>query len=193
MRRVELRLKQRVTEGHEHDFGVLNGLYTTKVIKGGGYKKLYKKAQKLSQYVGMIRVPCEDEEPMWFFSSEKCCYGLAAVCLEVNVENKDGGCGVVCNYFDGGKHVDTRIEDKAYLIEKKKEHEFDTLKKILRKLQALQIKRMVYRISVSYEEDSVCAAIYKNKEDEKFFSFYSFENVDSYIETYNELVDYINT
>lgn len=194
MKIVELRLKQKAAEGHEKDYLVSNGLLATYVIRGGGYKKLYKKAQELSKHIGEINVTNGDSE-YWFLTTESVDYGLAAVCLETFIVNED--CYYVeSKYFVDGEHVDTRIESGiAYVEERKKKKEFGTLKKVLRKLQVLQSKSHVRSFDIVYEneaEESLIVSIFKNGyENYLNVGFYKWQTVDDYIESYNNIVDFL--
>lgn len=194
MKIVELRLKQKAAKGHEKDYLVSNGLLATNVIRGGGYKKLYKKAQELSKHIGETIVTNGDSE-YWFLTTESVDYGLAAVCLETFIVNED--CYYVeSKYFVDGEHVDTRIESGiAYVEERKKKKEFGTLKKVLRKLQVLQSKSHVRSFDIVYEneaEESLIVCIFKNGyENYLNVGFYKWQTVDDYIESYNNIVDFL--
>lgn len=192
MKRVVLCLKQKVKQGHENDFGVLNGYKTIYTIKGGGYKKLCKLAKDYSKKIGELYI-----EDKWFCSSDDLEMCLAAVCVEtLFVLTKDHGSGVVCDYFEHGEHVNTIVEDaKHYFEEERKRKEFGTMKKILNKLYALQKKGIAYVFEIGFRkyEDGVVSILVtlfmKADSEPQNFSFYNFEDIDKHIREYECLLE----
>lgn len=192
MKRVVLCLKQKVKQGHENDFGVLNGYKTIYTIKGGGYKKLCKLAKDYSKKIGNLYI-----EDKWFCSSDDLEWRLAAVCVEtLFVLTKDHGSGVVCDYFEHGEHVNTIVEDaKHYFEEERKRKEFGTMKKILNKLYALQKKGIAYVFEIGFRkyEDGVVSILVKlfmkADSEPQNFAFYNFEDIDKHIREYECLLE----
>jgi hypothetical protein len=192
MKRVVLCLKQKVRQGHENDFGVLNGYKTIYTIKGGGYKKLCKLAKDYSKKIGNLYI-----DDKWFCSSDDLEWRLAAVCVETLFTlTKDHGSGVVCDYFEHGEHVNTIVEDaKHYLEEERKRKEFGTLKKILNKLYALQKKGIAHSFEIDfrkYEDGAVSVNVVlfmKADSEPQCFSFYDFEDADKHIREYECLLE----
>jgi len=190
MKRVVLCLKQKVKQGHENDFGVLNGYKTIYTIKGGGYKKLCKLAKDYSKKIGELYI-----EDKWFCYCDALEYGLAAVCVETYFLNEEK-CGVVCDYFEHGEHVNTIVEDaKHYFEEERKRKEFGTLKKILNKLYALQKKGIAYVFEIDFRkyEDGVVSILVtlfmKADSEPQNFAFYDFEDIDKHIREYECLLE----
>ena len=193
MKRVVLCLKQKVKQGHENDFGVLNGYKTTCTIKGGGYASLLKKAEDFSKKIGDGFIG-----NYFFGSSDVVDYGLAAVCLET-VMLKEEGSGVICDYFVNGVHSDTKVESADfYLIEENKKKEFGTMGRILKNVQALQKRNLVHSFSIDYRNDSVgddyvCVTIFKNNDSTpQSFAFYNFRTINDNIKEYECLVNLID-
>lgn len=194
MKKVVLCLKQKVKQGHENDYGVLNGYKTIYTIKGGGYKKLCKLAKDYSKKIGELYI-----EDKWFCSSDDLEWRLAAVCVETYFPStQDHNGGVVCDYFEHGEHMNTIVEDaRHYFEEERKRKEFGTIKKILNKLYALQKRNLVHSFSIDYRNDSVgddyvCVTIFKNNgSTPQSFAFYNFEDINKHIRKYECLVNLI--
>lgn len=192
MKRVVLCLKQKVKQGHENDYGVLNGYKTVYTIKGGGYKKLCKLAKDYSKKIGEFYI-----EDKWFCSSDDLEWHLAAVCVETYFSStQDHNDGVVCDYFEHGEHVNTIVEDaKHYFEEERKRKEFGTLKKILNKLYALQKKGIAYVFEIGFRkyEDgmvSILVTLFMKADSEpQNFAFYNFEDIDKHIREYECLLE----
>ena len=192
MKRVVLCLKQKVKQGHENDYGVLNGYKTVYTIKGGGYKKLCKLAKDYSKKIGELYI-----EDKWFCSSSDLEWHLAAVCVETYFSStQDHNGGVVCDYFEHGEHVNTIVEDaKHYSEEERKRKEFGTLKKILNKLYALQKKGIAYVFEIDFRkyDDGVVSILVtlfmKADSEPQNFAFFDFEDIDKHIRKYECLLE----
>lgn len=192
MKRVVLCLKQKVRQGHENDFGVLNGYKTVYTIKGGGYKKLCKLAKDYSKKIGNLYI-----EDKWFCSSDDLEWRLAAVCVETLFTlTKDHGEGVVCDYYENGEHTNTIVEDaKFHLEELGKQKKFGSMRKILEQLYVLQRKLMAYSFTIDYRYDEkgevfICVTIFvKSDSTPQSFAFYPFRSVEGNIREYQCLVD----
>lgn len=195
MKRVVLCLKQKVKQGHENDFGVLNGYKTIYTIKGGGYKKLCKLAAEYSKRIGDSVF--FDKKGYYFFDCDVLESGLAAVCVETLFTlTKDHGEGVVCDYYENGEHTNTIVEGAEYHLEKlRKQRKFGSMRKILEQLYVLQRKLMAYSFTIDYRFDEkgevfICVSIFvKSDSTPQSFAFYPFRSLEGNIREYQCLVD----
>lgn len=190
MKKIILCLKQKVTAGHEKDYGVMNGYKTVKTISGGGYERLFKKAELLSTHISELEV-----DGTYFWSDNGLERGLGVVTVETIFVEKDRQ-GVVCDYFMNGEHMATHIEDATYYIEQmKKEREFGTMKAILKKLQKLQIEYHINSFNIDYRFDEknepyICVMLFiKHESPCNNFAFYDFRSVDDNIKEYECLLE----
>lgn len=97
MKRVELKLKQAVKQGHENDYCVRHGYQTVVVDLGGGHKRLDAKARRLSKFIGRVAF-----HGYCYLSTDTLQRGLAAVCVEEHTFDERGSV-VYYDYYENGR------------------------------------------------------------------------------------------
>ena len=194
MKQIVLCLKQKVKTGHENDYGVLNGYKTVYTINGGGYKRLSKLAAEYSKRIGDSAF---FDKNYYFFDCDVLEGGLAAVCVETLFTlTKDHGEGVVCDYYENGKHTNTIVEDAKYHLEElRKQKKFGSMRKILEQLYVLQRKLMAYSFTIDYRygekgEVFICVTVFvKSDSEPQSFAFYPFRSVEGNMKEFQCLLD----